>query len=94
MVGVYAFAEHPQLAFTFNDFGGMYPYDDDPLVISVFTAGFQIKRTMVDTGSLTNVLFWEVFKKLDLPKEVMREHRGSLLGFTGESVEILTRCQS
>ncbi|KEH33513.1 hypothetical protein MTR_3g044903 [Medicago truncatula] len=80
MVGVYAFKEHPQLAFTFNDFEGMYPHDDDPLVIYVFTVGFQIKRTIVDTGSSANVLFWEVFKKLDLPKEVMREHRG----FAGE----------
>jgi len=44
MVVVYAFKEHPQLAFTFNDFGGMYPHDDDPLVISVLTAGFQIKH--------------------------------------------------
>jgi len=89
MVGVYAFKENPQLAFTFNDFGGTYPHDDDPLVISVLTAGLQIKRTMVYTGSSTNVLFWEVFKRLDLPKEVMRAHRGSLLGFVGESVEII-----
>jgi len=89
MVGVYAFKEHPQLAFTFNDFGGTYPHDDDPLVISVLTAGFQIKRTMVDTGSSANVLFWDAFKRLDLPKEVMRAHKGSLLGFAGESMEII-----
>jgi len=89
MVGVYAFKEQPQLSFTFNDFEEMCPHDDDPLVVSVFTAGFQIKRTMVDTGSSANVLFWEVFKKLDLPKEVIREHRGSLLGFAGELVEII-----
>ena len=44
---------------------------------------------MVDTGSSANVLFWEVFKRLDLPKQVLREHRGSLLGFAGESVEII-----
>ena len=34
-VGVYAFKEHPQLAFTFDDFGETYPHEDDPLVISV-----------------------------------------------------------
>ena len=86
MVGMYDFKEHPQLAFTFNDFGGMYPHDDDPLFISALTVGFQIKRTMVDTGRSANVLFWEVFKRLDLPKEVMKEHRGSLLGFATEII--------
>ncbi|GAU41091.1 hypothetical protein TSUD_139940 [Trifolium subterraneum] len=74
IVGVYAFKRHPQISFTFRDFEGIYPHDDDPLVISVVTAGFQIKRAMVDTGSSANVLFWEVFEKLGLPKEVMREH--------------------
>ncbi|GAU30099.1 hypothetical protein TSUD_55830 [Trifolium subterraneum] len=73
----------------FTDFEGIYPHDDDPLVISMVTAGFQIKRAMVDSGSSANVLFWKVFEKLGLPKEVMREDRGALLGFSGESVEIL-----
>jgi hypothetical protein len=73
-VGVYAFKEHPPISFTFEDFTGTLPHLDDPLVISVVTAGFQIKRAMVDTGSSANVLFWEVFEKLGLPKEVMREH--------------------
>ncbi|GAU47368.1 hypothetical protein TSUD_403710 [Trifolium subterraneum] len=89
IVGAYAFKRHPQISFTFKDFEGIYPHDDDPLVVSVVTAGFQIKRAMVDIGSSTNVLFWEVFEKLGLPKEVMREHRGALLGFSGESVEII-----
>ncbi|GAU42011.1 hypothetical protein TSUD_236780 [Trifolium subterraneum] len=89
IVGAYAFKRHPQISFTFRDFEGIYPHDDDPLVISVVTAGFQIKRAMVDTESSANVLFWEVFEKLGLPKEVMREHRGALLGFSGESVEII-----
>ncbi|MCI78851.1 hypothetical protein A2U01_0100122, partial [Trifolium medium] len=48
---------HPQISFAFEDFAGVYPHDDDLLVISVVTAGFQIKRAMVDTGSSANVLF-------------------------------------
>jgi hypothetical protein len=88
-VGVYAFKEHPPISFTFKDFTGTFPHLDDPLVIYVVTAGFQIKQAMVDTGSSANVLFWEDFEKLGLPKEVMREHRGALLGFSGQSVEII-----
>ncbi|MCI11939.1 hypothetical protein A2U01_0033042 [Trifolium medium] len=42
MVGVYAFKEHPQISFTIKDFAGIYPHDDDPLVLSVVTADFQI----------------------------------------------------
>lgn len=36
--------KHPPIIFTEEDFTGVLPHEDDPVVISVVTAGYNVKR--------------------------------------------------
>jgi len=50
--------------FTKADLRYVVPHDNDPLVISVVTAGRRVHRVLVDQGSSANVMFWSTFNKL------------------------------
>ena len=52
------------LTFTKDDLRDVVPHDNDPVVISVVTAGRKVHRVMVDQGSSADVLFWPTFNKL------------------------------
>ncbi|XP_068476894.1 uncharacterized protein [Phaseolus vulgaris] len=45
------------LAFTRADLRDVVPHDNDPVVISVVTAGSRVHRVLVDQGSLADVMF-------------------------------------
>ena len=40
---------------------------DDPMVISVKIAKCIVKKTFIDQGSSTDILFWNTFKQMDIP---------------------------
>jgi hypothetical protein len=40
-----------------------------PLVISAVMAGYKVKRLFVDQGSSTDIMFWDLFKKLGLKEK-------------------------
>lgn len=44
----------------------MFPHQD-PLVISAEIAGFEVRRILVDGGSLADVIFAEAYAKMGLP---------------------------
>ena len=52
------------LTFTKVDLQDFVPHDNDPVVISVVTAGRKVHRVLVDQGSSTGVMFWTTFNKL------------------------------
>ena len=56
------------LVFTRADLRDVVPHDNDPVVISVVTAGRKVHRVLVDQGSSANVMFWSTFNKLQLPQ--------------------------
>ncbi|VVB04402.1 unnamed protein product [Arabis nemorensis] len=43
-----------------------------------------MKRTLIDNGSSTNILFMEAFKGLGLKEEELTRKSTSLIGFSGE----------
>ena len=45
------------LVFTRADLRDVVPHDNDPVVISVVTAGGKVHRVLVDQGSSTDVMF-------------------------------------
>jgi len=45
------------LVFTKADLQDVVPHDNDPVVISVVTAGRKVHRVLVDQGSLADVMF-------------------------------------
>ena len=48
------------------------PHDNDPVVISVVTAGRKVHRVLVDQGSSVDVMFWSTFNKFWLSSDVLR----------------------
>ena len=45
------------LVFTKTDLRNVVPHDNDPVVISVVTAGRRVHQVLVDQGSSTYVMF-------------------------------------
>ena len=51
------------LVFTRADLRDVVPHDNDPVVISVVTAGRKEHRVHVNQGSYADVMFWSTFNK-------------------------------
>lgn len=61
---------------------------DNPIIISVEIAKCIIKKSLVDQGSSTDILFWNTFKQMDIPKFEILPHDDPLFDFVGEEVGI------
>jgi len=76
------------ITFTKADLQDVVPHENDPIVISLVTAGRKVRRVLVDQGSSTDVMFWPTFNKLQLPLDHLRPYPGCLYGFAGDQVEV------
>jgi len=76
------------LVFTRGDLRDVVPHDNDPVVISVVTAGRKVHRVLVDQGSSADVMFWSTFNKLRLSPDLLRPYIGCLYGFADNQVEV------
>ncbi|XP_068466387.1 uncharacterized protein [Phaseolus vulgaris] len=76
------------LVFTRADLRDVVPHDNDPVVISVVTAGRKVHRVLVDQGSSTDVMFWLTFNKLRLSPDLLRSYTGCLYRFIDNLVEV------
>jgi len=76
------------LVFTKADLRDVVPHDNDPVVISVVTAGRRVHRVLVDQGSSADVMFWSTFNKLQLSPDLLMPYTGCLYGFAGDQVEV------
>jgi len=70
------------------DLHDVVPHDNDPMVISVVTAGRKVYRVLVDQGISADVMFWSTFNKLQLSPDLLRPYTGCLYGFAGDQVEV------
>ncbi|XP_027338146.1 uncharacterized protein LOC113852091 [Abrus precatorius] len=75
------------ITFTDEDFQGVDPIQDDPMVISVDILNCTVRKTLIDHGSSANILYWNTFKQLGIPEEELKEYCEPLVGFSGERVE-------
>jgi len=76
------------LVFTRANLRDVVPHDNDPVVISVVTAGRRVHRVLVDQGSSADVMFWLTFNKLQLSSDMLRPYTGCLYGFADNPVEV------
>ena len=76
------------LVFTKADCQDVIPHDNDPVVISVVTAGRRVHCVLVDQGSSADVMIWSTFNKLQLSPYQLRPYTGCLYGFAGDQVEV------
>ncbi|XP_068486658.1 uncharacterized protein [Phaseolus vulgaris] len=87
VMSVEVFEDHSpdvDITFTKNDLRDVVPHDNDPIVISLITAGRTVHRVLVDRGSSADVMFWPTFEKLQLSPNQMRPYGGCLYGFAGD----------
>lgn len=71
-----------------DDLDGILTPQDDPLVIKMIVANYEVNRVLVDNGSLTNILFYEDFQQIKLGDERLKPISTSLYGFVGNEVHI------
>ncbi|XP_068498200.1 uncharacterized protein [Phaseolus vulgaris] len=76
------------LVFTRGDLRDVVPHDNDPVVISVVTAGRKVHRVLVDQGSSADVMFLLTFNKLRLSPDLLRPYTGCPYGFADNQVEV------
>src|ERR1044072_2243548 len=56
----------PMSTFGPEDFEGIQPHFDDPMVVILRIANFGVKRVLIDQGSSTDVLYYDAFQGLGL----------------------------
>ncbi|KAK3037284.1 hypothetical protein RJ639_029696 [Escallonia herrerae] len=61
---------------------------DDPLVITIRAGNFDVKRVLVDNGSSAEVLFYEVFKKMNISMDRLGKMDTPLYGFSNHPVTV------
>jgi len=64
----------PHITFTDEDFKGVDPSLDDPMVISVNINKLTIMKTLVDQGSLVDILYRKTFKQMRIVEEEMKPY--------------------
>lgn len=59
---------------------------NDPVVVLVVIANFEVQKILVDSNSATNIMFYEIFQKMKLPSNRLILAKSPLYGCTGESI--------
>ncbi|KAG5042888.1 hypothetical protein JHK85_007160 [Glycine max] len=72
--------------FTDVDFIGVDPEQDDPMVIIVGIANWDVRKVLIDRESSTDILFWSTFQRLDVSHMLVKPYLEPLIGFIGGQV--------
>ncbi|GAU40667.1 hypothetical protein TSUD_397790 [Trifolium subterraneum] len=89
MVAHVSSSRAPEISFSPSDGEGVFPHDDNPLVIQVQILNCDVKRVLIDSGSSADIMYWEAFKAMQLVGEQLQPYNGTLVGFGGEQVEVM-----
>ncbi|VFQ86173.1 unnamed protein product [Cuscuta campestris] len=76
-----------QIQFTEKDLPNTPSPHRDALVVKIEINDAIVHRTLVDTGSLVNIMYEKTFQDLGLNRKDLRPVRTPLSGFTGDSIE-------
>ncbi|KAL8143686.1 hypothetical protein V2J09_016718 [Rumex salicifolius] len=72
-----------------NDIGNDRILGYDPLTVHVQIVSKVVKRVLVDTSSLADILFWNTYQQLDLSPAALRPTSNALVGFSEEKIKVL-----
>ena len=81
-----ALVERPGIWFSDKDEDGVQPPHNDPLVLTLRLKNFMVQRVLVDPGSLSEILYFDCFKKMGLRDEDLQVARTPLVGFSSKPV--------
>ncbi|XP_030943784.1 uncharacterized protein LOC115968516 [Quercus lobata] len=74
------------LRFSNEDKIGTIQPHDDTLVITLRIGGYDVKRVLVDQGSVMEVMYPDLYKGLKLRPEDLTAYDSSLVSFEGKTV--------
>nr|KYP30964.1 hypothetical protein KK1_049428 [Cajanus cajan] len=57
------------------------------MVISVEINNYIVRKTLVDQGSLADILYWKTFEQLGIPEQELIPYDEPLVRFSGERVD-------
>ena len=77
---------HPTLSFSEEDKIGTAQPHDDALLITLKIRDYNVKRVMVDGGSVTEVMYPNLYKGLNLKLEDLMPYSSHLISFNGKLV--------
>ena len=61
------------------------PYDD-ALVVTVRIGGFDVKQVLVDQGSAVEIMYLDLYKRLNLKSKDLTAYVSPLISFEGKTV--------
>ena len=73
-----------------NKVGTIQPHDD-ALVVTLKIGGYDVKRVLVDQGSVVEIIYPDLYKVLNLRSEDLTAYDSPLLSFEGKTV--IPKCQ-
>ncbi|XP_019429591.1 PREDICTED: uncharacterized protein LOC109337139, partial [Lupinus angustifolius] len=76
----------PPITFDDRDYEGVVRGHDDPLVITAKLNNKKVSRLFIDQGSLTDVIFQDLFEKMELRDRDLLPYDGQLVGFSGQGI--------
>ncbi|KAJ8768583.1 hypothetical protein K2173_022700 [Erythroxylum novogranatense] len=79
------------ISFDESDLEGVSRPYNDALVVTLNMDGSEVKRVMIDTGSLVDLLYYDTFKQMEIPEERLLPIEGPIKGVTGESAYLFAR---
>jgi len=62
----------PTLTFSEEDMRDVFPYEDDPVVLSIVMMGRNVHRVLIDQGSSADVMFWDAFMGLQVLRDQLQ----------------------
>ena len=74
------------LGFSDEDKRGTIQPHDDALVVTLRIGGFDVKRVLVDPGSVVEVMYPDLYKGLNLKPEDLTAYDSPLISFEGKTV--------
>ncbi|XP_023922882.1 uncharacterized protein LOC112034295 [Quercus suber] len=79
-------AIQPALSFSERDKLGTIQPHDDALVVTLRIGEYDMRRVMVDQGSVAEIMYPDLYKGLGLKPEDLTSYDSSLVGFDGKMV--------
>ncbi|KAM1636179.1 hypothetical protein ACFX1X_014357 [Malus domestica] len=71
-----------------EEIGIIYPHND-PLIVEAHIANFEVRRILVDTGALVNIMFTEAFRALNVAEHLLDRSISPMISFSGDIVQPL-----
>ena len=65
--------------------GTIQPHDD-ALVVMLRIGGYEVKMVMIDQGSAANIMYPDLYKRLNLKPENLAAYNSPLVSFEGKMV--------